>query len=96
MCCFKPKTDIDIKYFKYVLSSYIIQDQISELVSGARMPRLNEESFKNVVIPIPPLGIQKQIADEISKRKEVIKSNKIIAKNMVTSALENFEQTIFE
>lgn len=60
------------------------------------MPRLNEESFKNVVIPIPPLGIQKQIADEISKRKEVIKSNKIIAKNMVTSALENFEQTIFE
>lgn len=44
------------------------------------MPRLNEESFKNVVIPIPPLGIQKQIADEISKRKEVIKSNKIIAK----------------
>lgn len=94
--CFKPKTDIDIKYFKYVLSSYIIQDQISELVSGARMPRLNEESFKNVVIPIPPLGIQKQIADEISKRKEVIKSNKIIAKNMVTSALENFEQTIFE
>lgn len=94
--CFKPKAGIDIKYFKYVLSSYIIQDQISELVSGARMPRLNEESFKNVVIPIPPLGIQKQIADEISKRKEVIKSNKIIAKNMVTSALENFEQTIFE
>lgn len=94
--CFKPKAGIDIKYFKYVLSSYIIQDQISELVSGARMPRLNEESFKNVVIPIPPLGIQKQIADEISKRKEVIKSNKIIAKNMVSSALENFEQTIFE
>lgn len=94
--CFKPKDSIDVNYFKYVLSSYIIQDQISELVSGARMPRLNEESFKNVVIPIPPLCIQKQIAEEISKRKDVIKSNKIIAKNMVASAVEHFEQTIFE
>ncbi len=94
--CFKPKDSIDMRYFKYVLSSYIIQEQISELVSGARMPRLNEESFKNVVIPIPPLNIQKQIADEISKRKEVIKSNKSIAKNMMATAIEHFEQTIFE
>lgn len=94
--CFKPKDGIDVKYFKYVLSSYIIQGQISELVSGARMPRLNEESFKNVVIPIPPLCIQKQIADEISKRKDTIKNNKVMAKDMVASAVEHFEQTIFE
>lgn len=94
--CFKPKEGIDVKYFKYVLSSYIIQDQISELVSGARMPRLNEESFKNVMIPIPPLYIQRQIADEISKRKATIKSNKVIAKNMIASAVYHFNQTIFE
>ncbi len=94
--CFKPKDGIDVKYFKYILSSYIIQDQISELVSGARMPRLNEDAFKNVVIPIPPLCIQKQIADEISKRKDTIKNNKVMAKDMVASAVEHFEQTIFE
>lgn len=94
--CFKPKEGIDVKYFKYILSSYIIQDQISELVSGARMPRLNEDAFKNVVIPIPPLCIQKQIADEISKRKDTIKNNKVMAKDMVASAVEHFEQTIFE
>lgn len=94
--CFKPKNFVDENYFKIILSSYIIQDQISELVSGARMPRLNEESFKQVVIPIPPRAIQEEIAATVIKIKNRTKKQRKIADELIGSATEKFEQTIFE
>lgn len=94
--CFKPKDFVDEDYFKIILSSYVIQDQISELVSGARMPRLNEESFKQVVIPIPPRAIQEEIAANVVKIKSRIRKQRKIAEELIGSATEKFEQTIFE
>lgn len=44
--CFYPKKQINTMYFKFILSSYIIQDQISDTMTGARMPRINEKILK--------------------------------------------------
>lgn len=51
---FKIKDNINSRYFELVLGSDIVQKQIADLASGARMPRINEEVFMNIRIPIPP------------------------------------------
>lgn len=61
--CFYPNKQINSMYFKFILSSYIIQDQISDTMTGARMPRINEKIFKNIIIPIPPKHVQDTISN---------------------------------
>ena len=51
---FKIKDNINSRYFELVLGSDIVQRQIADMASGARMPRINEEVFMNIRIPIPP------------------------------------------
>ncbi|WP_392436649.1 restriction endonuclease subunit S [Cruoricaptor ignavus] len=46
---------LDKYFFKYVLASKIIQTQISDKTSGARMPRINEEIFFNLKLPMPEM-----------------------------------------
>jgi len=86
---------INKEFFKYVLSSKIIQDQISDKTSGARMPRINEEIFFNLKIPLPPKPIQDEITQIISEIKSKIKQSKANAFNIKTLAEQEFEQTIF-
>ncbi|NLN95526.1 MAG: hypothetical protein GX128_05085 [Bacteroidales bacterium] len=49
-------------FFKYVLSSEIIQTQIADKTSGARTPRINEKVFMNLEFPIPSIDDQKEIS----------------------------------
>lgn len=86
---------INKEFFKYVLSSKIIQDQISDKTSGARMPRINEEIFFDLKFPLPPKTIQDDIAQNISKIKSSIEQSKVNAFNIKTLAEQEFEQTIF-
>jgi restriction endonuclease S subunit len=82
-------------FFKYVLSSKIIQTQISDKTSGARMPRINEDVFFNLNFPLPPLEKQKEIAEHISDIKNQIKSLKQNAETLKTEAEKEFEEKIF-
>lgn len=40
-------------YFMEILSSIIIQEQLTPLYSGVRMPRINESDFMGLKIPLP-------------------------------------------
>ena len=93
---FKIKDSINTRFFECVLGSNIVQDQISDLASGARMPRITEDIFMNIQIPIPPLDIQKKLADQIYKITEKINELRNNAVRMRIIALENFENQIFE
>ena len=93
---FRIKDSINTRFFEVVLGSDIVQEQIADLTSGARMPRITEEVFMNIQIPIPPLGIQKDLADQIDKITGEIKELRNSALQKRTDALKNFETQIFE
>lgn len=87
---------LDKNFFKYVLASEIIQSQINDKTSGARMPRINEEIFFNLHFPIPEIQEQLKISQKISSMKTEIALSKEKAKDLRVSAEEEFEQTIFQ
>ena len=93
---FRIKDSINTRFFEVVLGSDIVQEQIADLTSGARMPRITEEVFMNIQIPIPPLDIQKSLADKIDKITDEIKDLRNSALQKRTVALRNFETQIFE
>ncbi len=82
-------------FFKYCLSSNFIQMQITDKTSGARMPRINEDTFMSLDTPLPPIDIQDKIATEITKRKEKIKQLKQQALKNREDAIKEFEEEIF-
>ncbi len=93
---FKIKENINTRFFELVLGSDIVQEQIADLTSGARMPRITEAVFMNIQIPIPPLDIQMKLAEQIDRITEEIKElrNSSLQKRIL--ALKNFETQIFE
>ena len=51
-------------------------DQANSLVSGGAQPQFNANAIKKLVIPIPPLDIQKSIVKQIKEELEIIDANK--------------------
>jgi restriction endonuclease S subunit len=88
--------DINPLYFKSLISSSIVQQQIKNLMKGARMPRIGEDTFKNIKIPLPPLEIQNLIVDHIETiKKQITILNETVQPNR-TNALVDFEKEIFD
>ena len=93
---FSIKDNINKDYFRYYLSSSAVQHQIQNMYQGARMPRINEETFKSIQIPIPPKNIQESIVKHINGQKAQIKQLKQQAESLRKAALIEFEKEIFE
>ena len=87
--------NIDRQYFMEVLSSQIIQKQLSFLYSGARMPRINEDDFMGMKLPLPTIEKQRQIVAGISKIRTHIREleNKIFDCNKIAKG--QFEEAVF-
>lgn len=86
---------IDKQYYLMILSSEIIQQQIINVTSGARMPRINEQTFFDLHFPLPPIEIQRKIIEFINIRQiEIIKNKTSIYDNR-KQALETFENALF-
>lgn len=92
---FDIKNNINSKYFLYVLASYIVQKQIIDAMSGARMPRISEETFRGIQIPLPPLNIQNEIVEHIDVLRKEQKDLQQKALTLRQQATQQFEQTIF-
>jgi restriction endonuclease S subunit len=60
------------------------------------MPRINEETFKSVAVPLPPINIQNAMVDYLNIQTEQIKDLKKQADDLRKEALEEFEKEIFE
>jgi restriction endonuclease S subunit len=91
--------DIDSKinkqFFKYILSSQIIQIQIYDKTSGARMPRINEEIFLDLQFPLPPKEVQDEIETKLDKLKEHVDIMKSKALEVRLQSELEFEKVIF-
>jgi len=72
----KPKDKLD----KYFLASYLRSSNIVNFLNndsmGAKMPRTNMKTFRNLELPLPPLQTQQKVVtylDEISQKMDKIK-----------------------
>ncbi|MGE4455520.1 MAG: restriction endonuclease subunit S [Arcobacteraceae bacterium] len=72
----KPKDKLD----KYFLASYLRSSNIVNFLNndsmGAKMPRTNMKTFRNLEIPLPPIQTQQKVVaylDEISQKIEILK-----------------------
>lgn len=87
--------DINRSYFMEVLSSAIIQEQLPSLYSGARMPRINEDDFLGLKIPLPPESRQQQIVSHISEMRKRIMTLQYQIPLYEQRAKKEFEEAVF-
>ena len=64
----KPKEETDFYYLFYVLESL----DVTMYISGSAQPKLNQESLKNIYIPMPPYRKQRAIANYIYERSRIL------------------------
>jgi len=88
--------EINKQYFMYALSSVIVQNQIADKTSGARMPRINEDIFFNLKIPLPELTIQEKLVKELDKLKKDSSEYVLDSLKFKQQALKEFENEIFQ
>lgn len=84
-------TGIEREYFLTILASDIIQCQLPPLYSGARMPRITEDDFFDLQIPLPVESVQREI---VSVSKTI--KNEIDTLRSLANQLRMRTQTVFE
>lgn len=55
-------------FLMYTVISPLVQDQILTMQAGGTRQALNYEQIKNIIIPLPPLAVQKEIADYLQTK----------------------------
>jgi len=93
--CFLPKKELNKSFFKFILSSYIIQEQIVDSMKGARMPRIDDNIFKNIVVPIPPRNVQDTVSKYLIEKEKEASRLKSESKVLKESATNMFLTEIF-
>ena len=82
---------LDSQFLYYHFSSEKIKTFIRNIAVGATMPSINTKLLNEVPISIPPLSIQKKIADILSSLDEKIETNR-----KINARLEALAQAIFK
>ena len=93
---FRPKHDkVDARFLHALLLSQLTLDQVVPLQSGSSLPRVSASDVLSVKLPIPKdLVRQKEIGDEIEKRRREIKRLRSQAEAVVTAAKTRVERMI--
>ena len=87
--------DINSEYLSILLNSSIGQKQFDRLKIGAIMGSLSQDAVKSVLIPLPPIEVQKKIAHEVSQRIEKADQLLLQASQIVELAKTEVEQILF-
>jgi len=72
----KDKNKIMQGYIKLILDSELFKIQIDRLVTGAAQPNFGPHHLKQIIIPLPPLTIQKQIVEKIEAERTLVEGSK--------------------
>ncbi len=90
------KIKTDNFYLKVILNNLISKSQFDKIGTGGIQINISSEDILNLKIPLPPLDIQKEIADEVKSRLEKAKSLKARAKENLESAKQEVECILLE
>lgn len=69
-------------FYAYALRSYIVRDALSAFGGGTNINNLNQGILSNLQVPLPPLSIQRRIAEILSAYDELIENNTRRIKNL--------------
>ncbi|WP_228063721.1 restriction endonuclease subunit S [Faecalibacter rhinopitheci] len=83
-------------YIAEINLSNFIQNQYKEKYTGTIMPSLSQGKLKEIIIPLPPLEIQKSIIENIQKLKYDKRNIFNKAELLKLQANEEFENAIFQ
>lgn len=75
-------------YLRYALSSVPLLEQAKTLVRGAGLPRLSIANLATVRVPLPPLGVQRELVDWLDQVTRSIDSAIGVARRSVQLARE--------
>ncbi|MGC6359136.1 restriction endonuclease subunit S [Bisgaard Taxon 45] len=68
---FNDDVDLIPEFTKYLFRSNFVRKQIVKTASGVTRFNISKERFKKIIIPIPPLPIQKEIVKILDKLTEL-------------------------
>ena len=81
----EPNESLADKYYlTYLINSPLIQQQIKSLTGGSVQSVVNTKDIADLLIPVPPLSKQKEIANFILLFNKKIAINKSINKNLLS------------
>lgn len=86
---------VDVRFLHALLLSQIALDQIIPLQSGSSLPRVSASDVLSVKLPIPKdLNRQKELGNEIEKRRNEARQLKSDAEQVVSEAKARVERMI--
>lgn len=53
--------ELDSKYMAYVFASDLFQEPKRQYITGTKVRRLNDKSMSKIVIPVPPIEVQREV-----------------------------------
>jgi len=84
------KASVDPEYISYYLRQETIIDLILSMAIGTTMPNLNSSILKSVPISLPPLPIQRRIAEILGRLDDKIEVNR-----RINATLEAMAQALY-
>lgn len=67
----KPRSIVDLNYLSYYLRSTPVLQRVTQVATGANLPRIDSNTFNSIPIPLPPLPEQRRIADILREADEI-------------------------
>lgn len=77
------KTKGDDDFYYYWFSSRNGQHSLKSIVTGSAQPKFNKTNFRDLLVPVPPIDVQRKISTYLRTIDEKITLNKQINNNLV-------------
>ncbi len=72
----------------------LVLSQTRHMMTGNTHPRLANDDVVNLVVPVPDDTVQKKIADEVSRRRDVARRLREGAEKLWNDAQRRFEEDL--
>ena len=76
------KTKGDDDFYYYWFSSRNGQHSLKSIVTGSAQPKFNKTNFRDLLVPVPPIDVQRKISTYLRTIDEKITLNKQINNNL--------------
>lgn len=86
----RPTQKVDAKFLSYYFGLEDFKETIRRIAVGATMPSINTTILSNVIVPLPPIDIQRRIAAILSSLDD-----KIDLLHRENATLEQMAETLF-
>jgi hypothetical protein len=82
------------RYLRHVLASSFVTDHIGRFRGGAALPRINTGDLLGISIPVPPLEIQRRMAEQLHSLEKELTSLRQRVDTLPTLMSESLSQAL--